>query len=183
MNPQKTVSQKKWYAIFTKPRWEKKVFQRLEENDIEAFLPLIKTVRQWSDRKKTLQVPLIPSYVFVRMDEKELYNALKVNGAVNVLKHLRKPAVVRDEEIENLKIISNSNEKVEVVNQVKIEEGDVVEVTNGPFMGLIAVCEKKGSTHRVVVNIESLGNSFSVNIPLSFLRKIQTKSESTNEKC
>ena len=63
-NPQK------WYAIFTKSRSEKKVYERLLDADIEAFLPIVKTVRQWSDRKKTVYLPLIPSYVFVKMDEK-----------------------------------------------------------------------------------------------------------------
>jgi transcription antitermination factor NusG len=177
MNLTKPDKNKNWYAIFTKSRFEKKVYERMIENDIEAFLPLIKTVRQWSDRKKTVQLPLIPSYVFVQMNERDLYKAISIPGAVNVLKHLKKPAKVRDYEIENLKILSDSNEKFEITNNVSVVSGDNVEVTKGPFMGLIAVCEKTSSSHRVVVNIESLGSGFSVNIPLSFLRKIEKKSK------
>lgn len=165
--------EKYWYAIFTKPRSEKKVLERMLDNDINAFLPLIKTVRQWSDRKKTVQLPLIPSYVFVNIEERNLNKTLPIPGTVNVLKYLGKPAKIRDFEIENLKILSDSNEKFEISNIINVVTGDTVEVTKGPFMGLIAICEKTGNSHRVVVKIESLGSGFNVNIPLSFLRKIE----------
>ena len=99
MNLSKNVENLNWYAIFTKPRSEKKVFQRMLDQDIEAFLPLVKTVRQWSDRKKTVEVPLISSYIFVCMEEKDLYKTLPIQGTVNVLKHLGKPAKIRTVEI------------------------------------------------------------------------------------
>lgn len=167
--------QKNWYAIFTKPRAEKKVLQRMLENDIDAFLPLTKTIRQWSDRKKTVELPLISSYVFVNLEEKELFKTLPIPGTVNVLKHLGKPAKIRDEEIENLKILSSNTKDFEVSNYARVIQGDAVEVTKGPFMGLIATCEKTSTGHRVIVKIDSLGSCFNVNIPLSFLRKIDKK--------
>ncbi len=166
---------KNWYAIFTKPRSEKKVLQRMLDNDIEAFLPLVKTVRQWSDRKKTLEVPLIPSYIFVFLPERELYRTLPIQGTVSVLKHLGKPAKVREVEIENLRILSNNSENHNIEPGARVSKGDDVQVTNGPFMGLIATCINEGKNHRVVVNIDSLGSSFNVNIPLSFLRKIDNR--------
>jgi len=182
MNLTKPNQEKYWYAVFTKPRSEKKVLERMLDNDIEAFLPLIKTVRQWSDRKKTVHLPLIPSYVFVKIEEKDLYKTLPIPGTVNVLKHLGKPAKIKEFEIENLKILCNSDEKIEVSNNMRVVIGDAVEVTNGPFMGLIAICEKTSGSHRVVVKIESLGNGFNVNIPLSFLRKIKAKPQKVKEK-
>ena len=169
--------EKNWYAIFTKPRSEKKVYQRMKDNEIEAFLPLVKTVRQWSDRKKTLEVPLIPSYIFVHMPEKELYKTLPIQGTVSVLKHLGKPARIREVEIDNLRILSNNSESHNITQGISVSKGDDVEVTNGPFMGLIATCVNEGKNHRVVVNIDSLGSSFNVNIPLSFLRKIKKEKE------
>ncbi len=177
MNLTKPDKNKNWYAIFTKPRSEKKVLERMLENDIQAFLPLIKTVRQWSDRKKTVQLPLIPSYVFINIEERNIFETLSIPGTVNVLRFLGKPAKIKDFEIENLKILSDSNEKFEITNNIRVVSGDNVEVTKGPFMGLIAVCEKTSSSHRVVVKIDSLGSGFSVNIPLSFLRKIEKKSK------
>jgi len=177
MNLSKPDEQKNWYAIFTKPRAEKKVLQRMLENEIDAFLPLTKTVRQWSDRKKTVESPLISSYVFVNLEEKELYKTLPIPGTVNVLKHLGKPAKIREDEIENLKILSTNHKDIEVSNYDRVLAGDAVEVTKGPFLGLIATCEKTSTGHRVVVKIDSLGSCFNVNIPLSFLRKIENKNE------
>lgn len=175
MNLSKPEEEKYWYAIFTKPRAEKKVHQRMLDENIEAFLPLVKTVRQWSDRKKTVEIPLISSYVFVNMLEKDLHITLPINGTVNVLKHLGKPAKVKNVEIENLKILSDSNEDYEIENCIRVLKGDVVEVTKGPFMGLIATCDKTSGNHRVVVKIDSLGSCIVVNVPLSYLRKIENK--------
>jgi len=114
MNLSKPEKTKNWYAIFTKPRAEKKVLERMEMEEIEAFLPLIKTVRQWSDRKKTLMLPLIPSYVFVNMLEKDLFKTLPIHGTVNVLKHLGKPAKIREVEIDNLRILSSNSDSNEI---------------------------------------------------------------------
>jgi len=177
MDLSKPEETKYWYAIFTKPRAEKKVHQRMLDHEIEAFLPLVKTVRQWSDRKKTIQVPLISSYIFVYMPEKELYRTLPIQGTVNVLKHLGKAAKIKEVEIENLRILSGNSENHEVSNCVSVSHGDAVEVINGPFMGLIATCLKEGTNHRVIVKIDSLGSCFNVNIPLSFLRKIDSKTK------
>ena len=175
MNSSNPPSQLSWYAIFTKPRAEKKVYQRMIENDIDVFLPLVKTVRQWSDRKKTVEVPLISSYVFVQMEEKDLFKTLPIQGTVSVLKHLGKPAKIKDVEIENLRILCGNGEYEQLFEEVNISKGDDVEVINGPFMGLIASCIKEGKNHRVIVKIDALGNCFNVNIPLSFLRKIDKK--------
>jgi transcription antitermination factor NusG len=100
---------------------------------------------------------------------------LPIPGTVNVLKHLGKPAKIREEEIENLKILSSNTKDFEVSNYTRVIQGDTVEVTKGPFMGLIATCEKTSTGHRVIVKIDSLGSCFNVNIPLSFLRKIEKK--------
>ena len=115
------------------------------------------------------------SYIFVCIPEKELYKTLPIQGTVSVLKHLGKPAKIREVEIENLRILSNNSESHNIQSGLSVTKGDDVEVVNGPFMGLIATCVNEGKNHRVVVNIDSLGSSFNVNIPLSFLRKIEKK--------
>ena len=94
---------------------------------------------------------------------------------MNVLKHLGKPAKIRAVEIENLRILTGTAENHEISNCVNVLSGDSVEVINGPFMGLIATCIREGKNHRVVVKIDSLGSCFNVNIPLSFLRKIEKR--------
>src|SRR5215831_13309437 len=97
----------KWYAIYTRQRWEKKVTRLLEEKGIECYCPLNKTVRQWSDRKKVVAEPLFTSYVFVKTIEK-MHNEVKgLSGVINLVYWLNKPAVIRDEEIDIIKCFLN----------------------------------------------------------------------------
>lgn len=95
-----------WYAIYTKPRAEKKVFERLALSGFNAYLPLVTSIRVWSDRKKKIVTPLISSYVFVNSNYDELFSALTIQGTSGILRYLGKPAIIRDHEIENLKIES-----------------------------------------------------------------------------
>ena len=86
----KELSLKNWFALYTMPRAEKKVFDRINEEGIEAYLPLMTSIRIWSDRKKKVTSPLISSYVFVNIDEKGLNNLLKIQDVLGILKHLKK---------------------------------------------------------------------------------------------
>ena len=96
-----------WFAIYTKSRSEKKVFERLNDAGHESFLPLITEIRQWSDRKKKVKSPLIKSYVFVKVKKNDLVSIYNIPGVVTVLKHLGVPAIVTEVEINNLKILEN----------------------------------------------------------------------------
>src|SRR5690606_40964625 len=91
-----------WYALYTKPRNEKKVADGLAKLGIEVYCPMVIQVRQWSDRKKKVELPLIPSYVFVRLEEKERERVFEVPGIVRYLYWLGKPAVITDVEIKTL---------------------------------------------------------------------------------
>ena len=75
----------KWYAIYTRPRAEKQVCQRLVEQGIEAYLPIRKTMRQWSDRKKMVEVPLFTSYVFVHIDRRFYDDVVRTHGVVKYI--------------------------------------------------------------------------------------------------
>ena len=162
-----------WYAIYTRPRSEKKVYELLTKNGINCYLPLITTVRQWSDRKKKVQLPLISSYVFVRSKVIDLKNILPFNGVVRVLKHLGKPAIIKDYEIENIKILLEDSDKIKFVRDIHLQKGDSIVVKNGVFKGLIAECIEFNGKHRVIVRIEALGDLIEVNIPLSYVKKIE----------
>ena len=160
-----------WYAIYTRPRSEKKVFELLSKNDFTAYLPLISTIRQWSDRKKKVQLPLISSYVFVRTEEKALKNIFPINGVVKILKHLGKPAIIKDYEIENLKILLEDLDNITFINNIELRKGDSIIVENGVFKGLIAECIELNGKHRIIVRIDALGDLIEVNIPLSYVKK------------
>ena len=85
---------RKWYAIYTKPRWEKKVAERLDEKGIEHFLPLIKTLKIWSDRKKWIQEPLFRSYIFVHVNPSEYLPALQTPGALRYITIESRPVAI-----------------------------------------------------------------------------------------
>ena len=165
---------KNWYAIYTKSRAEKKVWERLIESDFEAYLPLITKVRQWSDRKKKVKVPLINSYVFVNVDEYGLHKVMKVFGTVGVLKHIGKPAIVKDYEIKNLKILTEGGANIKnIASDVNIEIGYSIEVERGPFLGIKGKCARINGKNSIVVELETLGNFFSVDIPVSYIKVLK----------
>lgn len=163
-----------WYAIYTKPRSEKKVMDRLLEEGFEAYVPIIEELRIWSDRKKKVKVPLIKSYAFVYTDKNKLFDVLKIEGASRILRHLGKPAIIRDFEIENLKLICNSGANVQqIASVVNVEIGDKIEVIAGTLMGLRGTCVKVQGKKKVMVEIESLSNHMLLEVPVKYLKKIK----------
>ena len=160
-----------WYAIYTKPRAEKKVFERLVLSGFNAYLPLVTSIREWSDRKKKIATPLISSYVFVNTKHDELFNALTIKGTSGILRYLGKPAIIRDHEIENLKILMNDSEQFTRLENDTFEKGEEVEVIKGPFTGLIGQSLSIQGKHRIIIEIEALGSRMAVNVPLGFVRK------------
>jgi len=122
-----------WYVVYTKPRNEKKVAERLEKFGIIVYCPLVTQVKQWSDRKKKIQVPLFNSYVFVCVEDKDRQVIFQVAGVVRYLFWLGKPAVVRDEEIEALK--EGLKDIMSSVEVQSIQAGDLLNIPSGPFQG------------------------------------------------
>jgi transcription antitermination factor NusG len=146
---------KKWYAIYTKPRWEKKVHKLLQEKQIESYCPLNKVHRKWSDRLKVVEEPLFKSYVFVRIAEADKTSVRMVSGVVNFVYWLGKPALIKDREIETIKRFLDEHQNVEV-RPIEIKPGGKVLVQRGILMGKKGTI-KKVLKNRVEVIIESIG--------------------------
>jgi len=174
MNLSNHTSTNNWYALHTNSRAEKKVAERLTESGFETYLPLVTTLKIWSDRKKKVQTPLISSFVFIKTDKEQLYDALNVQGVAGVLRFLKKPAIIPEHEINNMKILLNEMEEVKSLSSERLKKGEEVEVVQGPFAGLLAEAIEIKGKYRVVVNIAALGAAFSVNIPMSFVQKRKT---------
>jgi transcriptional antiterminator RfaH len=160
-----------WYAIYTMPRAEKKVYERLVDIGVTSYLPLVTTIRIWSDRKKKVTSPLISSFVFVKIEESKLISLYQIQGVTGVLKYLKKPAVIKDTEIENLKILLSDSDNFSILDNPVFEKGETVRVLKGPFQGLIAQFYQNKGKHRVIVTIDSITTGFEVNVPSSFLEK------------
>lgn len=165
-----------WYVIKTKPFSEKKVFANLDKKGLHVYVPMIETMRQWSDRKKKIQVPLIPSVVFIKCSQNELQLLYGETGISCILKYLKKPAVVKDHEIENLKILVDQfDDQVISTKHESILAGQLVEVTEGPFMGMVAESIVVNGKHRIKVKISVLNAEYIVNIPCSYVRVLTSE--------
>lgn len=123
----------RWYALYTRPRWEKKVAELLCIKKIENYCPLQKTERMWSDRKKIILEPLFKSYVMVRLASKAHIPVLQTDGVLGFVTCQGKPAVIRDEEIETVKQFLNEYEHVQV-ERIDVGINDEVTIINGPLM-------------------------------------------------
>ncbi|MBL4745954.1 MAG: UpxY family transcription antiterminator [Flavobacteriaceae bacterium] len=161
-----------WFAIYTAPRAEKKVFQRLESVGYIVYLPLLSTVKQWSDRKKKVEIPLISSYVFVKIELLGLSKLRGVPGVVGVLKYLGKPAAVKEVEINNLKILVREQQHVKVLTDIQIPKGTPIQVINGQMKGVIGELVHYKGKVKVIVRVEACATLVEVEVPLSFVEKI-----------
>ncbi len=145
----------KWYVIYTRPRWEKKVYSLLTAKAIESYCPLNKVRRKWSDRIKLVEEPLFKSYLFVKTDEEGRLPVRMTDGVVNFVYWNGKPAIVKEKEIQTIKKFLNEHEQVELV-RMDFKPNDKVVITSGPLMDKEGkVLEVKNKVAKVI--IESLG--------------------------
>ncbi len=144
-----------WYVVYTRPRWEKKVASFLAEKGINYYCPLNKVMKQWSDRKKLVLEPLFKGYVFVQVAEDTKWELLNITGIVNFVYWLKKPAKIKDSEIDTIRIFLNEFKEVEVSKSV-LSINDTVRIKNGVLMNYQGILvEMKGN--KVKVRIESMG--------------------------
>ncbi|HXB07450.1 MAG TPA: UpxY family transcription antiterminator [Puia sp.] len=168
----------KWYTLYTKPRWEKKVADVLSSKNIENYCPVNRVYRQWSDRKKMVNVPLFTGYVFVKTDEKSHLAVRSTTGVINFVYWLTKPAVIREEEIALIKKFLNEFENVQL-ERVAIENNDTVRVTGGVLTGLEGMV-LSASRNAVKVLLPSLGFMMVAELSRSHVELIQrNQSQST----
>ena len=167
----KGTGEKRWYALYTKPRFEKRAEKELLAKHIETYLPLEKRLKQWSDRKKWVHEPLIRSYIFVHVDRTELEKAYSTPGILTVVKFEGEPAPIQDKQIQALKDILNSKEVYEVTSE-NFEIGENVEITQGDLKGLKGEMIKHLNKFKVLIRIEVIQQNLLVNINPSFLKKV-----------
>ncbi|MDD3527620.1 MAG: UpxY family transcription antiterminator [Bacteroidales bacterium] len=143
-----------WLVVYTTPRAEKRVYERLCEEGVHCYLPLYTTLRQWKDRRKKVELPLFNSYIFVKVTERERYDVLQVQGVLRFLFFLGKPAVVRQKEIDAIKRFLNKTQGY----RIKVEAGQDVEIAGGPLEGVYGKVLRVGRT-KLVLQIEQMGVS------------------------
>ncbi|WP_111710070.1 UpxY family transcription antiterminator [Lutibacter citreus] len=143
-----------WYVLYTKPKKEKRVAEELSNIGIKAYCPMIVETRQWSDRKKKVTVPLIPSYVFVQLPEVERSKAFSVQGIVRYMYWLGKPAIVYNREITEIqKWIKNETMDFKLQN---LSPGDKYTIKEGHFKNLEGIVNEVNG-NRVQIILKGLG--------------------------
>jgi transcription antitermination factor NusG len=156
-----------WLAVYTRSRYEKKLHKELESKGIECYLPLRIEKKQWSDRIKTVEEPLLRSYVFVRVSNKEYYDALNAVGAVRYVTFAGKAAIIPDKQIDDLKqFLVHFNTEVEVTHE-DLEIGDVVKVKKGPLEGVQGELVQFRGKNKIVLRFKDLGLCVHTEIKMS----------------
>ena len=161
---------KKWIAVYTKPRQEKTVQKELLKKEFEVYLPLLKQRRKWSDRKKWVEFPLFRSYIFVKTEIKNALFVLQTLGVVKVVKFGGEVAVIQNDSIQAIKLMIEGGYSPEATDY--FVKGDPVEVKDGPLKGLVGEVIRVDNHDRLVVRVDAIQHSVSVQINRAFLKSV-----------
>lgn len=162
----------KWHAVYVKSRAEKKLNSELTLKGIETYLPLITVKKQWSDRVKLVEEPLLRGYLFVRVSNKEYIDVLQTNGAVSYVIFSGKAAEIPDRQIQALKIfVEKVKEKVHVTRDT-IQKGQKVKVIAGILAGIYGEISEVRGTKRIVLRFESLGCAVFAEISMELVEQV-----------
>lgn len=158
----------RWLVLYTRPRYEKKVARQLAERGIEHFLPLREEMRQWSDRKKLVEAPLFPGYIFVHVDERQRMQALETDGAMKFVHFNGRVAEVRPATIDALRLVVDSRAPVSV-EEAGLALGADVHIRTGPLAGVHGRLVAHRGNYRVGVLVEVLNQLVTVEVPVADL--------------
>ena len=152
---EETDQNSKWHVLYTKPRHEVKALERLTQNGFEVYCPMKTTLKQWSDRKKKVSEPLLPSYLFIKITEKKRATPLEDPSVLNYIFWLGKPAIVRESEIDTLKgIITKDKAQEFEIRPLKV--GDEIDIIKGQIKGKNATI-KSISNNYIKAELKELG--------------------------
>jgi transcriptional antiterminator RfaH len=157
------MESRRWYAVYTRSRGEKKVTEHMHKHGYEAYLPMVKTLRQWSDRKKKVELPLISCYVFVHVSEREYYSILETPGAVRYVTFEGKAAPIPESQINAMRKAIEGNLAVEATTE-KFEPGKMVKIISGPMNGMEGELLSFNNKSSLIIRLDNIGYSLKVEI-------------------
>ncbi len=158
----------KWYPIYTRSRAEKKTQIALEDKNISTYLPLIKVEKQWSDRKKVVEEPLLKSYLFVYISAKEYAEVLMTYGVSRFIFFSGKIASIPAKQLEDLKLLLANSTDLEV-HQLAISPGEKVLIKAGPFKGILAELVSLKHNQKIVLRLQNLGYAIEINTSMAYI--------------
>ncbi len=152
-----------WFALYTKSRAEKKVLEQLQSKGIEAYLPLRKELRQWSDRKKWVETPIINSYIFIHITLAEYRKVFQVKGVVSYVSHKGQAVSIPDHEIDAMRRTVESNLSFSV-ETTTVRKGQILTITSGPLKGISGEVVDIQGEKKLYLRISHIGHTLVVNI-------------------
>ncbi len=153
-----------WHIFYTRVNQEKIIFKQLEKAHIECYLPLKKSLKQWSDRKIWIEEPWFRCYIFVYISVAELYNVLNVPGIVNYVGFEGKPYLISDRLMTDIKTMINQREREIVVSREHLKRGQHTRVLYGPFKGVEGEVIQICNNYRIIIRIGPIGCNLYANI-------------------
>lgn len=166
----KKTGESRWYAAYTKSRTEKKVLARLTENGFEAYLPIRRKRHQWSDRLKWVEEPLIKSYIFIKANESEYYNAINTPGLVCYVTFEGKAAPIPEWQIDALKLLLQEGAEIEISN-ARFSPGEKIIVVAGTLVGMQGEMVEYRGKKKVLVRLGTTGTNILVTVNLDLIEK------------
>ncbi|HEY0895600.1 MAG TPA: UpxY family transcription antiterminator [Sphingobacteriaceae bacterium] len=170
-NNEMSTDQYKWYPVYTNPRAEKKAHQQLLQKGIESYLPLTRTLKQWSDRKKWVEEPLISSYIFVHITARELEQVLMTPGICRFIYFSGKIASMPESQITNLKLLLATDSQLEISAR-HFQKGEQVLIKAGPLQGLQGELVEFQSSKRLLLRIDHIGQSVLIQVSKAFIEPL-----------
>lgn len=165
-----------WYAIYTRANSEKKLFDNLQEKNIECYLPMKKSMKVWSDRKKWIEDPLFRCYIFVKVSYKEFFTALNTSGAVCYISFGGRAQSIPETQINNIRTFLAQSDHDVTLSYERIQKGVNVEVQYGTLKGIIGEVINICGQNRLVIRIDSMNCSLHANISREEVKLLEDKS-------
>lgn len=161
----------RWYPVYTRSRAEKKANEELNRKGIQTYLPLKKAVKQWSDRKKIVEEPLIKSYLFAYISAREYAEVLMTNGVARFIYFSSQVASIPDQQIHDLKLLLATDADLELIDY-DIKPGESVLIKAGPFKGIIAELVSLQNKQRIILRLQNMGYSININTSIAFVEPL-----------
>lgn len=159
-----------WFALTTRTQHERAVAEQLAAHSLEAYIPLYRTRRRWSDRIKIIELPLFPQYVFSRFTPESRLKVMGIPSVVSIVGFGGKPSPINEEEIDTLKRLAA---QAQVMPWPFLRVGERVRVCDGPLSGVEGILVREKAAYRVVVNVEMLQRAVAVEIERDLLEPVK----------
>ena len=162
-----------WIAVRSKPRAEKVALKQLEKKGMQAYLPLVRQKRKWSDRMKWVELPLLPGYLFAKVELKKSLFVLQTHGVSTVVKFGDEVAVVQESVVTSIRLALEGGYELEPTEY--FTNGDEVEVIEGPMKGMKGIVSAIKGVEKLIIKIDALQQAISVHIETKFLQSVRKK--------